>query len=52
MAPLMGAFQAVLVYHQWPEWQGLWLVALLAILMCFVGMGLFRRHAGEMVDEL
>lgn len=52
MAPLMGAFQTVLVYHQWPEWQGLWLVALLAILLCFVGMGLFRRHAGEMVDEL
>ncbi|MNP57906.1 hypothetical protein D3C76_1527760 [compost metagenome] len=52
MAPLMSAFQTVLVYHQWPEWQGLWLVAVLAILMCIVGMGLFRRHAGEMVDEL
>lgn len=52
MAPLVGGFQQVLVHHQWPDWQGLWLVALLAIALCLIGMGLFRRHAGEMVDEL
>jgi len=52
MAPLVGGFQQVLVHHQWPEWQGLWLVTLLAIALCLIGMGLFRRHAGEMVDEL
>lgn len=52
MAPLVGAFQHVLVHHQWPVWQDLWLVSLLAVIFCTLGMGLFRRHAGEMVDEL
>jgi lipopolysaccharide transport system permease protein len=52
MAPLVGAFQRVLVHQQWPVWQDLWLVSLLAVIFCALGMGLFRRHAGEMVDEL
>lgn len=52
MAPLMGAFQQVLVNGKWPQWETLWLVAVLGITLCIVGMGLFRRHAGEMVDEL
>lgn len=49
---LVGAFQRILVHHQWPIWQDLWLVSLLAVIFCALGMGLFRRHAGEMVDEL
>ena len=52
MAPLVGGFQQVLVHNQWPEWRELWLVSLLAVAFCVIGMGLFRRHAGEMVDEL
>ncbi|MBX7274333.1 ABC transporter permease [Pseudomonas chloritidismutans] len=52
MAPLVGAFQRVLVHHQWPVWQDLWLVSLLAVIFCALGMGLFRRHTGDMVDEL
>lgn len=52
MARLMAAFQVVLVSGQWPNWYSLWPVVVLAILLCLIGFGLFRRHAGEMVDEL
>lgn len=52
MANLIGAFQTILVAGQWPVWQGLWPITILAIAMCALGMRLFRKHAGEMVDEL
>lgn len=52
MAPLVGAFQDVLVIGKWPQWETLWLVTLLGTLLSITGLGLFRRHAGEMVDEL
>lgn len=52
MAPLMAAFQAVLVLGQWPQWDSLAYPAVLAVLLCLLGMRLFRKHAGEMVDEL
>jgi lipopolysaccharide transport system permease protein len=52
MAGLMGAYQTILVHGQWPNWTTLWLVAALAVLLCMLGLYLFRKHAGEMVDEL
>jgi lipopolysaccharide transport system permease protein len=52
MARLMTAFQVIMVNGQWPNWYSLWPAALLAILLCLIGFGLFRRHVGEMVDEL
>jgi lipopolysaccharide transport system permease protein len=52
MAPLMAGFQGVLVYGQWPQWPSLIYPAVLATLLCLLGMRLFRRHAGDMVDEL
>ena len=52
MARLINAFQVILVNGQWPNWYSLWPVVVLAILLCLIGFGLFRRHAGEMVDEL
>lgn len=52
MANLMTAYQTILVYGQWPKWQSLWLVSLLAVFLCWLGMKLFRKHVGEMVDEL
>ena len=52
MAPLLAGFQAVLVMGQWPQWASLLYPAVLAALLCLLGMGLFRRHAGDMVDEL
>jgi len=52
MARLIEAFQVILVKSQWPNWYSLWPVIILAIILFVVGFRLFRRHAGEMVDEL
>ncbi len=52
MAILIAACQDVLVSGKWPVWQSLLPVAMLALVLCAFGMRLFRKHAGEMVDEL
>lgn len=52
MVPLVAAFQDILVAGKWPQWETLWLVIVLGILLGITGLGLFRRHAGEMADEL
>lgn len=52
MTGLINAFQTILVNKQWPNWNSLLPVALLAIALCVIGVNLFRRRAGEMVDEL
>lgn len=52
MASIVTAYQAILVNGQWPQWQTLLPVTLVSIVLCFLGMQLFRRRAGEMVDEL
>lgn len=53
--PLYGViagFQRVLVDGAWPEWSGLLPAAILGVLLCALGMRLFRGRVGEMVDEL
>ena len=52
MAPLIAAYQGIFVYGQWPDWHALWPTALLAAALCLLGMRLFRKRSGEMVDEL
>ncbi len=52
MARLIEAYQAILVSGEWPNWYALWPVLVLAVLFCALGLRLFRKHAGEMVDEL
>lgn len=52
MASLVAGFQAVFVSGQWPHWYSLAYPAMLAVVLCLLGMRLFRRHAGDMVDEL
>ncbi|PTU78169.1 ABC transporter [Pseudomonas indoloxydans] len=52
MASLIGAYQQILVHGQSPDWGSLWLPALLGILLCVWGLRLFRKHSGELVDEL
>lgn len=52
LAPLIGAIQEVLLHQAWPQWQNLLPVTILALLLCAFGLRLFRRRAGEMVDEL
>jgi lipopolysaccharide transport system permease protein len=52
MAGLVASYQKILVNAQWPEWNSLWLVTALSLVLCLWGMHLFRKNAGEMVDEL
>jgi len=55
MNPLAGPVQAcqdILVSGKTPDWGALWPATALAILLCLLGLYLFRRRAGEMVDEL
>lgn len=52
LAGLSSAYQTILVNGQWPKWEELWLVGLLAPLLCLNALRLFRHHSGEMVDEL
>jgi lipopolysaccharide transport system permease protein len=52
MARLVQAYQDVLVKGAAPDWSTLLPVLLLALLLCALGLRLFRRRAGEMVDEL
>jgi len=52
MAAVIGACQNILVSGQAPHWRDLLPAALLAALCCALGMQLFRKRAGEMVDEL
>lgn len=50
-APIM-ACQDILVAGRWPHWQSLWPIAVLGVVLCLLGLKLFRRHVGEIVDEL
>lgn len=52
MERLVSALQTILVQGQWPNWYSLLPVIALALLLCVIGFGFYRRHAGEMVDEL
>ncbi|WP_114971917.1 ABC transporter permease [Rhodoferax ferrireducens] len=52
MALLVDAYQKILVYSQWPDWSRLIPVLVLSLLLCVLGAYLFRKHAGDMVDEL
>lgn len=52
MAPIIGAYQSVLVNDRWPDWESLLFVTVLSLLLCALALRLFRKHSGEMVDEL
>jgi lipopolysaccharide transport system permease protein len=52
MAPLIAAFQGVLVSGQWPQWASMLYPVVVAVLLCLLGMHLYLNHAGDMVDEL
>lgn len=52
MTSLVTAYQTILVNGQWPNWQALWPITLLSLLVCALGFRLYKKHAGEMVDEL
>lgn len=49
---VIAAMQGVLVLGSWPIWGGLLYPLLLALVLSALGLRLFRKHAGDMVDEL
>lgn len=52
MTPLMVAYQTILVNGQWPQWESLAPITLFGLALCVLGLRLFRKRSGEMVDEL
>ncbi|KAK0340833.1 hypothetical protein LTR94_028890, partial [Friedmanniomyces endolithicus] len=52
MAPVIQAWQTVLVKGQSPDWSSLGFPLVLALLLCALGLRMFRKRAGEIVDEL
>ncbi|WP_332855264.1 ABC transporter permease [Duganella sp. S19_KUP01_CR8] len=52
MAAVIQSYQTILVSGQAPQWMELLPAAVLALLACVLGLQLFRKRAGEMVDEL
>ncbi|WP_296944474.1 ABC transporter permease [uncultured Massilia sp.] len=52
MATLVQGYQDILVKGQAPDWAALLPVLAAALLLCAFGLRLFRKRAGEMVDEL
>lgn len=52
MARLIGASQDILVHGRWPDWGHLLAPVLLSAALCVLGLHLFRRRSGELVDEL
>jgi lipopolysaccharide transport system permease protein len=52
MAALVQAYQAILVKGELPDWRSLLPATVIALLLCVLGLRLFRKRSGEMVDEL
>ncbi|CAN7245481.1 ABC transporter permease [Trinickia sp. LjRoot230] len=52
MASLVEGYQTIFVNRLWPDWSIVWPVFVAGVLVCVLGLYLFRRHAAEMVDEL
>jgi len=52
MVPIIGAYQSIFVQQRLPDWQALWPTGAIAILLCLLGLHLFKKNVGEMVDEL
>ncbi len=50
--PITNAYQQILVYNKTPSFEGVALIALIAIVMVLVGLFVFRRAGEEMVDVL
>lgn len=52
MAPVVFAYQGIMIDGRYPDWPSLLPVALAGIALCILALRLFRKRAGEMVDEL
>lgn len=52
MATLINNYQQIIINQHSPNWFELFPITVLAIVLCVLGMYLFRKHSIDMVDEL
>ena len=52
MTSIILSYQGIFVRSELPDWRSLGIVFALGVLLCLLGLNLFRKHVGEMVDEL
>lgn len=52
MFSIIEAYQGIFVQGQSPDFMSLLYPLFFGLILCFVGLSLFRNHVGEMVDEL
>ncbi|HEY5801862.1 MAG TPA: ABC transporter permease [Burkholderiaceae bacterium] len=52
LAGVIAAYQTIFVHAQTPHWRALLPAAILGAAFCVLGLLLFRKRSGEMVDEL
>lgn len=52
MVPLVRIYQDALLYNRWPDFNLLWLPAIVAIALFMLSFVLFRKASPEMVDVL
>jgi lipopolysaccharide transport system permease protein len=52
MFAIIDAYHAVFINGQLPQWQTLLPAASVSLILCWLALRLFRKHSGEMVDEL
>ena len=52
LAPVIGAYQTILLDARAPDWAAMAPALVLALGLCALGLSLFRKRSGEMVDEL
>lgn len=52
MYHLIKGYQDVFMRQVWPDWTGILTVGAAALIICFLTLRLYRRHIGEVVDEL
>lgn len=52
MTPIVSAYQGIFIGRSWPDWKSLLVPAALSVVLLLLGLLLFRKHSGDMVDEL
>ena len=52
LTPLFLSYQEIVLSGRWPVWRELWLPLVAAVVFSVVGLAVFRRLSGQMVDEL
>jgi lipopolysaccharide transport system permease protein len=52
MYPLITSYQTIFVNQQTPDWPALAYPLVLGLVLCALGLRMYRQYVGEMVDEL